>query len=295
VPRIHYAGGRTVEVDLGESVLDGSLRHGIAHQHACGGNARCTTCRVEVQEGLDGCPEPRPDEREALATSGLEPPIRLACQLMPRNDITVRVLMPEGDHAEPLSLGSGLVRELEVAVLFADIRNYTTFAARRLPYDVLHLLNRSYDLMCPIIERHKGRVVSFHGDGMLTLFADDGDPAAVRAVRCGLDILAACPRLDEYMLSHFGFELRMGMGIDFGRALVGQVGYHRYKQLAAIGDVVNTASRVQGLTKETGTSLLITEAVQELARGSFRLGRQFEADLRGKSGCYNVSEVLGVS
>jgi adenylate cyclase len=98
--------------------------------------------------------------------------------------------------------------------------------------------------------------------------------------------------LSAYSTEHFGFEMCMGIGIDFGRAVVGQVGYYRNTQLSAIGDVVNTASRVQALTKESGVNLLVTEAVVERVAPGVRVGRDFEADLRGKAGRHKVFEVL---
>lgn len=293
MPRIHYVDGPTVETARRESVLDASIRHGIDHEAACGGLGRCSTCRVEVLDGAEHCPKISRNERTVLAINHLRPPVRLACLLKPRGDITVRVLMRESEHPVPPSLAEGLVQEREVAVLFSDIRNFTTFSERQLPFDVLHLLNRHFDRMGTIVEGHQGHIVSFQGDGMLTLFPAGGEASAVAAVQCGLGMLEAREALNDYSMEHFGFELRLGIGIDFGRALVGQIGYYRNTQLNAIGDVVNTASRVQGLTKETGANLLVTEPTRERVRDRFHIGREFSVDLRGKAGQHQVYEVLG--
>lgn len=293
--RIRYVDGPTVEAEEGETVLDASIRNDVDHRNACGGDCQCSTCRVEVIEGLEHCPEPSPNEREVLAINRLGPAIRLACQLRPRGDITVRVLLRESDRPLPPSLAEGLAQEREVAVLFADIRDFTTFAERQLPFDVLHLLNRYFDRMGTIVEKHHGHVVSFQGDGMLTLFPAGGTRSAVSAVSCGLEMLEACEGLSEYSTAHFDFEFRVGVGIDFGQALVGQIGYYRYTHLSAIGDVVNTASRVQDLTKETGVRLLITDAVRERVRDRFHFGREFTTDIRGKKGRHQVFEVVGTA
>lgn len=243
-------------------------------------------------EGLEHCSEPSANECEVLAINRLELPIRLGCQLRPKGDITVRVLLRESERPMPTSLAEGLAHEREVAVLFADIRDFTTFAERQLPFDVLHLLNRYFDRMGTIVEKHHGHVVSFQGDGILTLFPAGGARSAISAVSCGLEMLEACRGLSEYSIAHFNFEFRIGVGIDFGQALVGQIGYYRFTHLSAIGDVVNTASRVQGLTKETGASLLATESVQKRVRERFHLGREFTFDLRGKAGQHKIYEVL---
>ncbi len=292
MPRICYVDGPTVQAGKRESVLDVSIRHGIDHEHACGGKARCSTCRIEVLEGAGHCPAPRLSERVVLAINRLRSPIRLACQLRPKGDITVRVLLRESEHPVPPSLAEGLAQERELAVLFSDIRNYTTFAEQQLPFDVLHLINRYFDRMGTIVERRDGHLVSFQGDGMMILFPAGGSASAVASVHCGLEMLEACRALNDYSMEHFNFELRMGIGIDFGRALVGQMGYYRNTQLNAIGDVVNTASRVQGLTKESGVNLLVTEPIRERVHDRFQIGREFSADLRGKAGQHMLYEVL---
>ena len=292
MPRIRYVDGPTVQVEKRESVLDVSIRHGIDHEHACGSKARCSTCRIEVLEGAEHCPAPRLSERVVLAINRLRSPIRLACQLRPKGDITVRVLLRESEHPAPPSLATGLAQEREVTVLFSDIRNFTTFAERQLPFDVLHLLNRYFDRMGTIIENHQGHIVSFQGDGMMILFPAGGGGSAVSSVHCGLEMLEACRALNDYSMKHFSFELRMGIGIDFGRALVGQMGYYRNTQLNAIGDVVNTASRVQGLTKESGVNLLVTEPIRERVHDRFQIGREFSVDLRGKAGEHMLYEVM---
>ncbi|MDZ4278727.1 MAG: adenylate/guanylate cyclase domain-containing protein [Dehalococcoidia bacterium] len=295
MPRIRYVSGPTIELEEGETVLDASIRRGVDHRQACGGKARCSTCRIEVVEGAEHCPEPRLNERVVLAIHRLRPPVRLACQLRPDGDIAVRVLLRESEQQAPQSLAEGLAQEREVAVLFADIRNFTTFVEQHLPFDVLHLLNRYFDRMGTIVENHEGHVVSFQGDGMMTLFTAGGDEAALAAVHSGLEMLEACRGLSGYSMEHFNFEFRVGIGIDFGRAVVGQVGYYRNTHLSAIGDVVNTASRVQVLTKETGAELLVTAPVREHIGACFRIGREFTADLRGKAGQHNVYEVLGAA
>jgi adenylate cyclase len=182
VPRVTFVDGPTVELELGEDVLDASNRVGVDHRHACDGKCRCSTCRIEVLAGLEHCPEPSDEEQVVLALNGLQSPIRLACQLQPQGDITVRVLLHESDRPAAPSLAEGLALEREVAVLFSDIRDYTTFSEQHLPFDVLHLLNRYFDRMGGLVEAHHGHVVSFQGDGMMALFLAGGDRAALAAV-----------------------------------------------------------------------------------------------------------------
>lgn len=293
VVRITYADGGTVEVDEGTSVLDASLRHGVNHMHACGGVARCTTCRVEVLAGFEHCPAPRGGELEVVELNRIKPPVRLACSLRPTGDITVRVLLREHDHERP-GQAEERAREVNVAVLFADIRGFTAFAERSLPFDVLHLLNRYFDRLGTVVELHGGRVVSFLGDGMMCVFglAGDGESAAVQAVSAAIEMLDATNRQAIYCAEHFSLDLRVGIGVDFGRAVVGEVGYYRNMQFNAIGDVVNTAARVQDLTKETGSDLLITEAVRDRLDEGVVFGREHALEIRGKTRTHRLYEVL---
>ena len=115
------------------------------------------------------------------------------------------------------------------------------------------------------------------------------------AAQCGLEMLEGCRGLSEYSMEHFDFDLRMGIGVDSGRAVVGQVGYYNNTRLTAIGDVVNTAKRVQDLTKEAGTHLLVPNAVRERVQDRFRFGRELTTDIRGKAGKHQVSEVLAAT
>jgi adenylate cyclase len=108
-------------------------------------------------------------EREILELHGFGPRVRLGCCLRPSGDIKIRLLVREQINKEDMR-PEGMGREREVAVLFADIRNFTTFSERHLAYDVLHLLNRYFDRMGTIIDFNRGEVIAFLGDGMVCMF-----------------------------------------------------------------------------------------------------------------------------
>lgn len=139
---------KRVEVEPEETILRVSLRTGILHAHACGGNARCSTCRVFIINGLNAC-APRNSKEQALADRlHFSSDIRLACQTTITNDVEVRRLVLDDEDLELTdqqgkSLAPGLVgEEKRLAILFADIRGFTPFAESRPPYDVVHVLNR---------------------------------------------------------------------------------------------------------------------------------------------------------
>ncbi len=292
MPRIDYGGGLTIDAPEGMTVLETSIQHGLEHRAACGGQERCTTCRIEILDGTENCPPSTAGEREVLELGGFGEDIRLGCSLRPSGDIKIRLLVRERIGKEDLR-PEGMAREREVAVLFADIRNFTAFSENHLAFDVLHLLNRYFDRMGTIIDFNRGEVIAFLGDGIVAFF-EGGDPtrAAVAATRCATQMLKGAQAFSRYSTEHFGFDVRTGIGIAFGPAVIGEVGYYRNTRPNCIGDVVNTASRVQDATKEHGASLLVTDAIRKLAEGKFEFGREFTCELRGKEGEHQLYEVL---
>ncbi|MFB6286804.1 MAG: adenylate/guanylate cyclase domain-containing protein [Candidatus Bipolaricaulia bacterium] len=291
--------GTAVDLTAEETMLDASLRAGVPHTHVCGGRARCSTCRVLVLEGLDCCP-PR-NEREAAIAEQLNfgPEVRLACQTSPTCDVAVRRLVLDpidtelADHMSSSSPPEAVGQEREVAVLFADLREFTSFSEALLPYDVIHLLNRFLHEMGPIVRQHEGRIASLTGDGFMAVFGwADSAKASDQAVSAALAMQAKLGGLNPYVTSLFNHELRMGIGIHYGPAIVGALGAGEERTMTAIGDTVNTASRIEQATKELDAAILISAPTwRRLALG---VATQRHADVRlaGKGKGHTLYEVV---
>lgn len=149
--------------------------------------------------------------------------------------------------------------ELEVSVLFTDVRDFTGFAAEAEAKEVVAALNRLFEVVVPIISRHGGHVDKFEGDGLLAVF---GAPApfrdhAERATRAALEI---CRRVNAD--SQAG-DLRVGVGVNTGRVVAGAVGGGGRLNFSVIGDAVNIASRTEAATRELDRDVLITQATAE--------------------------------
>ncbi len=183
VVRIGYSDGRWVEVTPGTSVLEASRIAGIPHASVCGGRGRCSTCRVRVRGEVHSTDPPSANEMRVLRRIGAGPNIRLACMLRPRGAVEVTPLLPplaiaaDGRSRVDFMQGS----EREIAILFADIRDFTALAEGRLPYDVVFVLNRYFSAMGRAIESAGGRVDKFIGDGVMALFGiESGAQAGCR-------------------------------------------------------------------------------------------------------------------
>ncbi len=303
MPHITYQNEAVVEVDATTPILQASLRHGIPHTHVCGGNARCSTCRVLILEGLDYCC-PRNEKEQKMATRrNFSPMVRLACQTTVSGDVALRRLVLDDEDvqlvdqemaggATPRSVGE----ERHLAILFADVRNFTAFAEAHLPYDVVHVLNRYFSRVGAIINHHHGQINNFIGDGLMALFDADGstDPT-LNAVRAGLEMLRAVEAMQPYFEAQFKINFRIGIGVHYGEVVLGTVGSGDSRRLTAIGDTVNLASRIESANKEAGTELLISEEAHQQVKDRVRVGKHCDLAIKGKTGTYSLHEVVGLT
>ncbi|HZY87797.1 MAG TPA: adenylate/guanylate cyclase domain-containing protein [Gemmataceae bacterium] len=152
-------------------------------------------------------------------------------------------------------------RVQRLAVLFCDLRDYTALAERTAPAEVVELLNEWFSEATRAVRRHGGLVDKFIGDAVMALFGvpDERDDAAADAVRAALALRDALAALNLRQEALGGPTLRAGIGIDTGEAVVGFLGSHLRQSYTAIGDVVNTASRLEGATKDFGCDVLISD------------------------------------
>jgi adenylate cyclase len=283
---VSYPGDREVRAPFGPTLLEISRMNGIPHASVCGGRGRCSTCRVRVQAGFEELDPPREEEARVLERIGAGEHIRLACQLRPRADLTVTPLLPptasarDGQYRPRYLQGE----EREIAILFADIRGFTAFSERKLPYDVVFILNRYFREMGEAIEDAGGRLDKFIGDGVMALFGmQDGAAqgcrqalAAARGMGERLDLL------NRSLADELPDPLRIGIGIHVGPAIVGELGYSHAIGVTAIGDAVNTASRLEAATKEYDCQLVVSEDVLRHAGLAPEDGELHEMSVRGR-------------
>jgi class 3 adenylate cyclase len=146
-------------------------------------------------------------------------------------------------------------QEVELSLLFLDIRGFTAYCETAAASDVVARLNDLYGAVVPVILRHGGHANKFIGDGLLAVFgAPERLPDhADRAVAAAIEIAGL-------VRQRYGDDLRVGIGVNSGRVVVGTVGGGGRLDFTVIGDAVNTAARVEAATRDTGDDVLITEA-----------------------------------
>ncbi len=207
----------------------------------------------------------------ALTTAGIiEAGKRLTLEALRQQDERNSVLRTFGQHVSPqvvdalLRQGDALESSLRhVSVMFLDIRGFTTLSESKRPEEVVDLLNDLFAFMIDEINAHHGIINKFLGDGFMAVFGapiSSGEDArnSVAAARAILVQLER--RIQDQRLP----PLRVGIGIHHGEAVTGSVGSLERKEYTLIGDVVNVASRVEGLNKQFASQLLVTEAVYDL-------------------------------
>ena len=176
------------------------------------------------------------------------------------NPYVVRQLMERGGLE-----GAGKTRE--VTLLFSDIRGFTTLSESRAPEEVVALLNRYFTLQVEVIFRHGGSLDKFIGDAIMAFWGaplDDPDHAK-NAVACALDMADTLLAFR----AELGGDFDVGIGVHSGPAVVGLIGSDKRREYTSIGDTVNLASRIEGLTKEAGRRILVSRETMERCAGAF--------------------------
>jgi adenylate cyclase len=260
--RVRHASGRVITAPVGRSLLEAIRDEGLPHAAVCGGRARCTTCRVRVGDGLAHLPPP--GRLEALALGRIEAPpnVRLACQCRPTRDVAVTPLLPpNATPASALQPSGAQGSERPIVAMFVDLRDSTRLAEGRLPYDTVFVMNQFFAEMNAALRATGGYYAQFRGDGLLALYGLNTDlGSACRAALEGAALMQTrIEGLNRTLADDLSAPLRIGIGVHAGVAIVGTMGPPDAPIYSAIGDMVNTAARLENMTKAYDSVLVISE------------------------------------
>jgi class 3 adenylate cyclase len=185
--------------------------------------------------------------------------------------------------------------EVEVTILFADIRNFTALSERHTPAEIVAMLNQYFTEMVKAITNHGGMVNKFIGDAIMAIFGaprklENHAESGVHAAQEMLDRLKAHNFL-QTAKGECTFEI--GIGINTGKVIAGNIGAESRKEYTVIGDAVNLASRIEGLTKSYGTAILIADSVQQqLDTQKISLRELDKVTVKGKQKPCTIFEVV---
>ena len=196
------------------------------------------------------------------------------------------------DESEQLSLGG---ETKTVTIFFSDIRGFTTISENMTPPEVVEMLNEYFQEMVEIVFKYEGTVNKFIGDAIMAIFGApiNQEDAPERALRACLEMREKLKELNEKWRNNGKNPIRIGMGVHMGDVVVGNVGSSRQMEYTVIGDAVNVSSRIESLTKEIKTDILISDDVYFQVKDLVEVESPDPVPVKGKSEPLQVHKVLG--
>lgn len=273
---VRFVGHGVRRVVPGATLLEIFRRFGIPHAALCGGRARCATCRVLVLDGAQELPPPGPAEARLLRRISAGDHVRLACQIRPKRDLQVQILLaakqrgagPSGTIDPDDRIG-----KKGLTVMVADLRAFTAFSERQLPHELMNLLNRFYDEMSQAIAAHGGRIEAIYGDGLMAVFGLETTPAraGAAAIAAAGDMVRAVEALNREYAASLPLPLRIGIGIHGGQAIVGAVENESMgRREITVGETVMIASQLEAATRRLLADIVVSAETVSATGRSYR-------------------------
>ena len=186
---------------------------------------------------------------------------------------------------------------LEAALLFCDIRSFTPIAEQLAPNQVVHMLNVYYSMMSEVIKKHNGVINQFVGD---EIFVSFGAPLPIPepevcAVKCALGMIQKLEEISLSLKSIIKGKLRVGIGIHYGPIVAGNLGSHDRLSYSITGDAVNTAKRIESLSRKLPNAILISQPIYDKTSDIVSTNPWDEVAIKGKNEKIKIYQVMGIS
>lgn len=196
-------------------------------------------------------------------------------------------------NPDKVSLGG---EEKVVTILFSDIRNYTTFSETVKPKELISVLNRYLTAMTEEVLKNKGVLDKYIGDAVMAYWGapiDDPDHAD-RAIETAFGMIKRLEKFNAELRAEGIQEIHFGIGIYTGPVIIGNVGSEMRLEYTVVGDTVNVASRLEGVNKELGTTILVGEATKKSVKGNYPFKSMGSVSVKGRKEPIAVYTIEGV-
>jgi adenylate cyclase len=259
---------QVVRIPRGWSVLEASHAFHIAHLSSCGGQARCSTCRVRILTGGEACPRPGPDERATLERINADPDTRLACQLRPRHDISVVPLMRLDGPVFRRTVAATEV-DRNVVILLCEFCNRSGLERDHLPHDVLFVFTRYAESACRAVHDARGTVSYVGHDSICAIFGlhDGLSRASRQALAAASHIGRALNDLNDGLDQRWGCHANIVVSIHAGFAALSYIG-QGVETVIAAGPAMETAEALGAQARQANKAFAISTTVFDSAEYS---------------------------
>jgi adenylate cyclase len=197
------------------------------------------------------------------------------------------------DRKIDLALGG---KRRPLTILFSDIRGFTGLSERIPPETVVEMLNEYFTCATEIILKHRGTMDKFIGDAVMAFWGapTPREDHAVLAVRAAIEMQELASRIDASLVKRSGERFRIGIGINTGDAIVGHVGSPQHMGYTAMGDPVNLASRIEGITKEHNADILISQFTYEHVKFHVETESLGFVSVKGRNDSVGIYRLIGL-
>jgi len=293
-------GDIAVEMPRAQTLLAASLGAGIPHVNECGGNARCSTCRVVVLSNGENLTPRDSAEMKLAQRLGFTDDIRLACQTRARGPVRVRRLILDDEdiqvsRSDRSDKNTHAGSEMPLAVMHASLREFPAFSRRALPYDAVHVVNRFYTQIGEAILANGGHIDRYNSGSVVAFFGIKGEEAKVKctnAIRAALRMSRRMEPLNAYLNEHFGMTFTFDAGLHYGRMIVGHMGHPDHQRLTAIGEPANIASAAAAVNAYHASTILATEELVNIVESDVKTGDAIHDTLGGRDREFTLYEVV---
>ena len=184
----------------------------------------------------------------------------------------------------------------DVAVLFCDIRGFTPLSEELSPKEVVSFLNEYYQVMTEVVKQHNGSVIQFVGDEIFAAFGafEFYPDNEAKAVFCAMKMMETLPVLNKKFKEKFKTEIEIGIGINYGEVVAGNLGSEDRIRYSVTGDTVNTGKRIESITKDYPDLILISDSTYQVVKETIKVKAWDPQFVKGKKDKILVYEVLGL-